>query len=975
MRTPFLRKCAGIGSALALASAPLRAEGARIVDAPGLPPFTNLQKAIDAATDGDTILVAGGDYEGFTIDGKALHLIAAPGKQVSVHGNVRIQNLRLEQEVLISGLNLYAVASIQEPALDIASSLGHVRVESCDIYGSQPVSYGGAASGSDAVLVRDSLRVLFAHCWMQGGSGWGDPFGGNGGHGLVLQSSMAALYQCSIQGGNGGNANPEFHGGNGGQGCSMAGNAWMFAAGTSFRGGKGGDSWSFFSTGFAGDGGHGLYLTGYAKLLDNEYVGGAAGVVTGAPGNNGEPGLGLTGPGTSVQFAGEARDLWTNHLAFEATKCSVQVSGQPGDEVWLRISTQPDFKAQIPLAGIWAVGNTHVPSRPAGVIPTSGSLALDVLVPELTGEADRILYLQGFGRDREGEAWLGSPMHLLVLATDAPPDCNLNQHSDFFDVLAGLSADCGPNLVPDECDPDCNGNGEPDDCDVNAGTSADCNENWIPDSCELANGSSADCNQNGIPDECDIALGTSFDKNGNGVPDECEPHSIWWVDVAAPGGGNGSASAPFQTIAQAMGPAIDGDEIVLRDGVYTGAGNRGIEFGARLVTVRSENGPASCVLDLEQLDRAFLIDGGPVAGSRVEGLTIANGVADGGGAIRVSTAHAVIRNCVFRDCRSSSTGGAIRIESGSGRIEDCTFVGNRTPTADPETQVGGAIYFTYSYGLGPKLRGSIARCEFQGNSAASGGAIHVMANIPLSISHCTFERNRAQESGGAITVRSLWDAGGTLRLDDCLFAQNLAGRMGGALYVAAANPIEATNVRASASTFVGNQAGVEGGALAVHFRSYTQVENCIAWGNRADRGAQFALNDLGFAWFGKPFMNVERCDVEGGQAGVHLVGSVLHWGEGNLEVDPQFADPDGPDNNPLTLFDNDYRPIAGSPVNDAGDNALVPPDVHDMDGDGNTSEPTPLDLDLTRRFVEDLLAPNVGTGTPPLVDMGCYEHP
>jgi len=61
-------------------------------------------------------------------------------------------------------------------------------------------------------------------------------------------------------------------------------------------------------------------------------------------------------------------------------------------------------------------------------------------------------------------------------------------------------------------------------------------------------------------------------------------------------------------------------------------------------------------------------------------------------------------------------------------------------------------------------------------------------------------------------------------------------------------------------------------------------------------------------------------------------------------------------------------------VNDAGSNALVPADVNDVDGDGNTSEPTPLDLDLTARFVEDLLAPNVGVGTPPLVDMGCYER-
>ncbi len=974
---PLLHWCAGIGLAIVAVASPLRAEGARIVEAPGLPAFTNLQQAVDAASEGDTILVAGGSYDGFTIDGKALHVVAAPGKQVSIQGTVQVLNLRLEQEVLISGLAVYAANRplSLKPALEIASSVGHVRVEGCKIYGYQPSFYGGGVNGTDGVRVLASSRVVFAHCSMRGGDGWGDPFGGAGGHGLQIQSSVAALFQCSVQGGSGGNASPEFGGGNGGTGCIVTGNSWIFAAGSSFRGGKGGDCWSLFSAAYAGNGGNGLFMAGYAKLLDNEYVGGAAGTATGNPGHNGEPGQGLVNIGTAIQYAGEARELWTQRLVFDVTSFTVSVTGLPGDRVWLRISTQPDFQAQIPLAGIWAVKNTHVPLRPSGVIPASGSLTLDVPAPELSGEADRILYLQGFGLDAEGVAWIGSPMHLLVLDSDAPPDCNQNLHSDLFDVLAGISADCGPNLVPDECDPDCNENGIPDDCDVSAGSFADCNKNWIPDRCDLAQGTSPDCNANEIPDECDIASGASFDKNGNGIPDECEPHSIWWVDANASAGGNGSASAPFQTLAQAMSPALDGDEIVLRDGLYTGDGNRGVAFGARLVTVRSENGPGGCVMDLEHLDRAFLVDGKPVPGVRIEGLTIANGKADGGGAIWASTAHAVIRNCVFRDCQSSTAGGAIRIDSGSGVIEGCTFMGNRTPTDDPETQVGGAIYFTYSYGLGSKVRGSITRCAFQGNSAAGGGAIQVFANIPLSISHCTFERNRAGESGGAVTMRSLWDAGGTLSLDDCLFVQNLAGRMGGALFVNSATPLYATNVLASCSTFVENQAGGEGGALAIHFPSYTRMENCVAWGNRAFRGAQFALNDMDLGFFGSPHLHVERSDVEGGKTGIHLAGGSITWAAGNLEVDPQFADPDGPDNKPLTLVDNDYRPIAGSPVNDAGSNALVPPDVNDIDRDGDTLEPTPLDLDLTRRFVEDLVAPNFGAETPPFVDMGCYEHP
>ena len=85
------------------------------------------------------------------------------------------------------------------------------------------------------------------------------------------------------------------------------------------------------------------------------------------------------------------------------------------------------------------------------------------------------------------------------------------------------------------------------------------------------------------------------------------------------------------------------------------------------------------------------------------------------------------------------------------------------------------------------------------------------------------------------------------------------------------------------------------------------------------------------------------------------------------------VDPLGPDGQVGTL-DDDLRLAAGSPCVDAGDNARVPADWLDLDGDGDTSEPLPLDLDGAARFQDDPGAPDVGAGTPPLVDMGALER-
>jgi len=58
-------------------------------------------------------------------------------------------------------------------------------------------------------------------------------------------------------------------------------------------------------------------------------------------------------------------------------------------------------------------------------------------------------------------------------------------------------------------------------------------------------------------------------------------------------------SGDYPTIQAAINDSNDGDEFVVADGVYTGNGNRDIDFFGKAITVRSENGPENCVIDCQ----------------------------------------------------------------------------------------------------------------------------------------------------------------------------------------------------------------------------------------------------------------------------------------------------------------------------------------------------------------------------------------
>ncbi len=909
-----------VGSIIALAStaAVARAGGVAIVGDPSQTSYSTIQAAIDAAHDGDVLLVGAGTYPAFTIAAHALSIFAAPNSLAQVNGNVQITNLAASQTVVLSGLHITSTGATgtqaPSPALYLLNDHGNVRVDHCAIRGLDLADEEW--DGATAVRVVACTKVAISSSSVQGGSGgYGthmtDP-AGNGGMGLSVESfSSIALYDCSLIGGYGGNAPLEC--GDGGDGARASESA-LFASNTSFHGGVGGAC-------VGGDGGHGLTsLNGSsAQLLDCSLVGG---------------GSASSSFGNVVILPGSSRSLSAPSIGIEQANLTVHAIGESGDRLWLTEAFHAGFAPSLALSGVWLAPRPPLMTfAPQTTLPSSGSADFTIHLPLLGSQPARIIFAQGFARDVGGASWLGSPLHELVLARHVAPDCNGNGVSDLVDVIEGTAADCNGTLIPDDC--------------------------------EIAQGLVPDCNANLIPDSCDIANGTSLDANGDQIPDECEYSGpIFWVDASATPGGDGSASAPYSTIQPAIDHAVAGQIVRIRDGVYSGAGNVPFNFHGKALTVQSEHGPAACILECQQAASGVRFETNESNGARLEGLTIQNASTG----VYANGAQPTISHCVIQNCGVNGYGAGIQIWNFvyyielAPVIEDCVVAHNEGGTG-----TGAGVY---TFGDVDLL---VRRCVFEHNHAHGAAAISPSGR--LRASHCSFIANVTDQAGTAY----VGGAGALIcddasELVDCLFAGNRTDGRGGAVIVSSKNASYSYgSPLIEGCTFVGNSAQLEGGALVLVNSQRATIANCVLWNDSASSGAEIAMLAPTIAP-AEMFVEVRYSDVAGGQAGVLVNFGTLTWGPGNLALDPLFVDADGPDNDPNTFDDNVYRLQSSSPCLDAGDNSWIAPDDVDIDGDGDVLEPNPLDLNLKPRRKDLPGVPDTGHGVAPLVDLGCYER-
>jgi hypothetical protein len=358
-----------------------------------------------------------------------------------------------------------------------------------------------------------------------------------------------------------------------------------------------------------------------------------------------------------------------------------------------------------------------------------------------------------------------------------------------------------------------------------------------------------------------ILAGTTYYVNGTTGNDTYDGLSAVW-DVT---------HGPKITIQAGIDVSTHGDTVLVADGTYKGDGNRDIDFGGRAITLRSEHGADSTVIDCEgtQADphRGFYFHVGETRDSVLYGFTVKNANMQG----------IYCYNCgpTIFSCHLINNTTGILLERSTARIEKA-FISENADNG-----------MTFGIGSdGAIIRNSVIRNNSSKNTEFGGGGIYTYWCNPL-IENCIIADNYSYGNGGGIAC----GVNKSPRINNCIIYNNHAEFKGGGIFCYRIPPMKFFNC-----IIVGNTADMEGGGI---WAEYSEFSNCIVWNNQPNEiiaGAEVEVN----------FSN-----IKGGWTGA---------GGKNIDADPLFVDE----------LNNDYRLLQNSPCIDAGTSDNTP--IYDSEG-------------------------------------------
>jgi hypothetical protein len=378
-----------IASGLASAALPGATGDVYVVDATGGGDFLDIQSAVDAASQRDTILVRPGNYGGFDIYNKSLAIVADGPQTPRVNGPVFVRSLSLQRDVQLSGLHFRAGFQV----IACEATVLFTDCTALEVGENQAVCSSYEAEGLHKV--RNSQDVVFSGCSLTGRDGASWPFceyvvdAADGEPGLFVEASTVTLYSCVVQGGQGGYSRDE--------GCGL---------------------WTCMPA-CQGDGGHGIAgRQGTLVYLDDTSPsGGMRGdhddCYGDPPADNGQD-VSLDGGSVLIEANDPTLVLESTCVLRENETWTLTLTGPAGAAAWVVWSAETDWRYLGLDLGILHLRSSQLTLQALGSIPVGGVLTVNLPAPALPGTVDSLrLFLEPFALS--GGRRLGNVRSLVVI--------------------------------------------------------------------------------------------------------------------------------------------------------------------------------------------------------------------------------------------------------------------------------------------------------------------------------------------------------------------------------------------------------------------------------------------------------------------------------------------------------------------------------------------------------------------------------
>ncbi len=330
---------------------------------------------------------------------------------------------------------------------------------------------------------------------------------------------------------------------------------------------------------------------------------------------------------------------------------------------------------------------------------------------------------------------------------------------------------------------------------------------------------------------------------------------VIYVDYDASGTNDGSSwEDAYIYLQAAIDDANGGDVVIVAPGIYTGEGNRDIDFKGKAITVRSidPNDPnivSDTIIDCQgnegEYNRGFKVYSDNNENAILDGIKVINGYkmdfSDKGGGIQCASSG-IVRNCIVTNNTSSFSGG-VDITS-NGIVTNCIIHNNDAK------RTGG--------GVGVYNSGCLINSIITHNTASSGGGIVITDN-------------------------------GIVR--NCIISNNSAGRYdffnenyGGGILASHGDPLIIN------CTIVGNRANSQGGGIACGYRGVATMTNCILVYNRTDWGLGNQISTGPPSIVPVTILMTNNCCISNEENDSFTMEDTL-FSRDNINEDPLFAKP------------------------------------------------------------------------------------